>query len=151
MTFQTVLIDGVWRDADTTQAFRAENPATCEPLEDEYPVSSWHDCDAALTAAVKAAKAMREDPRFDTARYLLTDVRGVTAFSISIVGLEALANLDAERFFHVRRPNSLGAPLAAGHQPHALFVDMHGLEIVQQAASLAQRRKVKPHDDHDDV
>ena len=45
MTIQNVLIAGRWRAANAAQTFRAENPRTKEPLPDEYPVSSWTDCD----------------------------------------------------------------------------------------------------------
>ena len=42
--------------------FQAENPATGEPLPEVYPVSGWDDCDAALTAAAKAARSLRRVP-----------------------------------------------------------------------------------------
>jgi len=60
MALQRVLINGQWRDADSTGTFQSFNPATKEPLADEYPVSSWSDCDAALTAAAAAFEEMRE-------------------------------------------------------------------------------------------
>ncbi|MBC8352102.1 MAG: aldehyde dehydrogenase (NADP(+)) [Planctomycetes bacterium] len=59
MALQQVLIAGNWRDAHSTKTFRANNPATKEPLADEYPVSSWDDCDAALEAAAAASVVMR--------------------------------------------------------------------------------------------
>ena len=59
MTLQKVLIAGQWRDAQATKSFQADNPATKEALPDEYPVSSWEDCDAALAAAAAAAVALR--------------------------------------------------------------------------------------------
>ena len=58
MTAQ-VLIAGRWRDADAVGTFQATNPATNETLPAEFPVSSWKDCDAALDAAVEAAREMR--------------------------------------------------------------------------------------------
>jgi NADP-dependent aldehyde dehydrogenase len=70
MTVQPVLINGQWRDAVATSTFRAENPATCEPLPDEYPVSSWKDCEAALEAATAAFEVMRGMPGDDMARFL---------------------------------------------------------------------------------
>jgi NADP-dependent aldehyde dehydrogenase len=54
MPVHPVLIDGRWRESKSSGTFRADNPATGEPLADEYPVSSWADCDAALAAAVRA-------------------------------------------------------------------------------------------------
>jgi alpha-ketoglutaric semialdehyde dehydrogenase len=47
---QPVLIAGKWREANSSGSFRAENPATREPL-DEFPISTWADCDDALQAA----------------------------------------------------------------------------------------------------
>src|SRR5687768_8600720 len=58
MSTQPVLIAGAWRPANSSGTFRAENPATREPL-DEFPVSTWDDCDEALTAAAQAAEQMR--------------------------------------------------------------------------------------------
>ncbi|MGI8982446.1 MAG: aldehyde dehydrogenase (NADP(+)) [Pirellulaceae bacterium] len=59
MPIQPVLINGSWRPASASSTFRGENPATTEPLPEEYPVSTWQDCDAALAAAVEAAAEMR--------------------------------------------------------------------------------------------
>ena len=57
---QPVLIAGQWRPADSQQSFQAHNPTTREAIPDEYPVSSWADCDAALEAAQDAARVMRK-------------------------------------------------------------------------------------------
>lgn len=64
-----ILIAGRWRPADSSGTFRSENPATCEPLE-EYPVSSWADCDEALSAAVQAFEEMRRLPAEKIAAFL---------------------------------------------------------------------------------
>src|SRR4051794_128526 len=50
MPTQPVLIANRWRPANSSGSFRAENPATREPL-DEFPISTWADCDEALQAA----------------------------------------------------------------------------------------------------
>jgi 2,5-dioxopentanoate dehydrogenase len=50
---QPILIAGQWRPANASSTFRAENPATRQPL-DEFPVSTWQDCDDALRAASEA-------------------------------------------------------------------------------------------------
>src|SRR4051812_18084279 len=50
MPTQPVLIANHWRAANSSGSFRAENPATREPL-DEFPISTWADCDEALQAA----------------------------------------------------------------------------------------------------
>ncbi|MEM1295218.1 MAG: aldehyde dehydrogenase (NADP(+)) [Verrucomicrobiota bacterium] len=51
---QPVLIAGEWRQAQSSGTFQAENPATKSPLSDEYPFSTWADCDAALQSASEA-------------------------------------------------------------------------------------------------
>ena len=55
-----VLIAGQWRPAESSSTFQAYNPSTRDAIADEYPVSSWSDCDAALSAAVDAAREMRK-------------------------------------------------------------------------------------------
>lgn len=50
-----VFIGGEWRDSDAEGVFEPENPATGEKLGRAFPVSSWSDCDRALTAALDAA------------------------------------------------------------------------------------------------
>jgi NADP-dependent aldehyde dehydrogenase len=59
MTMQPVLIAGRWRPAVATTSFHAENPATGQRLPEDYPVSEWADCDAALAAAARAAEQLR--------------------------------------------------------------------------------------------
>lgn len=59
MSTQPVLINGQWRTSQASASFRAENPSTRKPLEPEYPISSWADCDAALSAAAHAALQLR--------------------------------------------------------------------------------------------
>ncbi len=56
--------------AQAAGVFHAENPATGEPLPDEYPISTWADCDAALTAAAKAAPLLRAAPPEQIADFL---------------------------------------------------------------------------------
>src|SRR5437879_4239663 len=64
-----VLIAGNWRPAKSSGTFRAENPATKEPL-DEYPISTWDDCDEALSAAAEAFEQMRRMPADKVAAFL---------------------------------------------------------------------------------
>ena len=70
MTTQPVLINGQWRAAQAAGTFQAENPAAGELLPDVYPISSWADCDAALTAAAQAATKLRETPAESIASFL---------------------------------------------------------------------------------
>lgn len=57
---QPVLIAGKWLPSRNSGVFHAENPALRKPLPDEYPVSSWEDCNDALNAAAETAQAMRD-------------------------------------------------------------------------------------------
>jgi NADP-dependent aldehyde dehydrogenase len=70
MSVLPILIDGQWREADAVSTFQAENPATCQMLDGEYPVSSWADCDAALNAATRAFDAMRKLPANHIATFM---------------------------------------------------------------------------------
>ncbi len=90
MQLQPILIDGRWRQADVAGTFRAENPATCEPLADSYPVSSWRDCDAALDAAVVAADRLRGMSGAQIGRFLDRAAERIDAGRDAIVRLAHL-------------------------------------------------------------
>ncbi len=62
MPVEKVLIAGEWREAKATSSFHAENPATAQPLEGEFPVSGWQDINDALAAAATAAVELRSVP-----------------------------------------------------------------------------------------
>ncbi len=70
MSIQPVLIAGEWRPAEAAGAFQADNPATAQPLEPVFPVSSWADVDRALDAASAAAAALRVTPPEQIADFL---------------------------------------------------------------------------------
>ncbi len=70
MATRQVLIAGKWQNAQASGTFTTENPATGQKLPDEYPISSWSDCDAALTAAAEAAVAMRSIAADSIAKFL---------------------------------------------------------------------------------
>jgi len=65
-----VLIAGQWRAAKAARYFSSVNPTTGEELSEEYPVSEWEDCDAALTAAAAAAAEIRALPAETIAGFL---------------------------------------------------------------------------------
>ena len=67
---EPVLIDGQWRTALASGSFRAENPATTAALPGEFPISTWADCEAALTAATTAAGRLRETAPEAIAQFL---------------------------------------------------------------------------------
>jgi NADP-dependent aldehyde dehydrogenase len=70
MPLQPVLIRGEWRPAHATGSFRSVNPADGTPFPEEFPVSGWPDCDAALSAAVAAAADLAAVPREKIAQFL---------------------------------------------------------------------------------
>jgi NADP-dependent aldehyde dehydrogenase len=67
---RSILIAGAWREARASSTFRAENPATRQPLADAYPVSNWDDCDAALEAAAAAFEVLRTLPGEKLSQFL---------------------------------------------------------------------------------
>ena len=74
-----VLIAGAWRPSEAVGTFQAENPATREKLADEYPISSWADCEAALAAAATAAQTLRGMPGSRVAEFLEVLAAGIEA------------------------------------------------------------------------
>ena len=67
---QPVLLAGRWQPASAAGTFRAENPATKEPLDELFPISFWADCEQALDAAVAAAEKLRNVSAETIARFL---------------------------------------------------------------------------------
>lgn len=59
MPIHKVLIGGTWRDSDATGTFQADDPQAAAAIAEDYPVSSWSECEAALDAAVVAGERMR--------------------------------------------------------------------------------------------
>ncbi|MDP9038092.1 MAG: aldehyde dehydrogenase family protein [Acidobacteriota bacterium] len=70
MAAERVWIGGRWRAAKAVSSFGATNPATGQPLEGEFPVSGWQDCDEALMASASAARALRLAEPEELARFL---------------------------------------------------------------------------------
>src|SRR5688572_14653110 len=87
MSVQRVLIAGQWRDAAATGTFQAENPATKSPLPEQYPISTWSDCDAALDAAVRAAAELRELPPTTLADFLDRYAQGIEAKADALIAM----------------------------------------------------------------
>lgn len=85
MPLHPVLIAGQWRPARSTGGFRATNPATGEKLPDEFPVSDWADCDAALAAATGAAEILRALPPEKIARFLTRFAERIEARKAELV------------------------------------------------------------------
>ncbi len=80
-----VLIAGSWRAAEAAGTFQSENPATKEKLADEYPISSWADCEAALAAADAAAKVLRDVPGSRLAEFLEVMAAGIESRAAELV------------------------------------------------------------------
>jgi 2,5-dioxopentanoate dehydrogenase len=86
MGTHNILIAGRWRPAKSSASFRAENPATKQPL-DEFPVSTWDDCDEALSAAAEAFKQLRRIPSEKIADFLEAFASRIEARKDEIVRL----------------------------------------------------------------
>jgi NADP-dependent aldehyde dehydrogenase len=70
MAIQPILIAGKWQASDGRETFRAEDPAQCAPSTDEYPISTWRQCEVALDAARRAFEELRTTPPEQIARFL---------------------------------------------------------------------------------
>ena len=105
-----VLIDGQWQPAQAAGTFHAENPATGEPLPDEYPISAWADCEAVLAAAAKAAPVLRAAAPGQIADFLTRYASRIEERAGEIV---EMANLEtglpkAPRLAEVELPRTTG-------------------------------------------
>src|SRR5206468_3543349 len=85
MSTHPVLIGGAWRAANASGSFGSENPATGERLADEFPISTWADCDAALDAAVDAARELRTVPPEHIANFLTRFAERIEARAAELV------------------------------------------------------------------
>ena len=70
MAVHQVLINGQWQASNSTGTFQADDPKAAAPIPEDYPVSSWPECEAALDAAVTAFEGLRETPRGKIAEFL---------------------------------------------------------------------------------
>src|SRR5438874_4873797 len=110
MPTQPILINGQWRAAHAAETFHAENPATGETLPDEFPISAWDDCDAALNAAAEAASLLRETSAERIATFLTRFAERIEARCEEIV---EIANLEtalpkSPRLAEVELPRTTG-------------------------------------------
>jgi 2,5-dioxopentanoate dehydrogenase len=65
-----VLIAGKWQPSSSNEFFQSHNPSENRPLPDQFPISSWAECDSIIAAAVEAAAALRQLPRTQIAAFL---------------------------------------------------------------------------------
>jgi NADP-dependent aldehyde dehydrogenase len=87
MPTHPILIAGKWRESRSTGSFRATNPATGEPIEGDYPVSDWTDCDEAMTAAAEAAILLRAMQPERIAKFLTRFAERIEARAAELVDL----------------------------------------------------------------
>jgi NADP-dependent aldehyde dehydrogenase len=87
MPTHPILIAGKWRESRSAGSFRATNPATGEPIEGDYPVSSWADCDEALKAAAEASLLLRALQPERIARFLTRFAERIEARAAELVDL----------------------------------------------------------------
>jgi NADP-dependent aldehyde dehydrogenase len=85
MSTYPVLIAGQWRAAQSGESFHAENPVTGEALPEEFPVSAWMDCDAALSGAARAAIELRDAPPEKIAGFLQRFAERIETRAVEIV------------------------------------------------------------------
>jgi NADP-dependent aldehyde dehydrogenase len=84
-----VLVGGRWREANASGVFHASNPATGATLDAAFPISTWDDCNAALSSAVTAAEHMLELPAEQLAKFLESYAAGIEASAETIVAAAA--------------------------------------------------------------
>jgi NADP-dependent aldehyde dehydrogenase len=110
MSLQPILIAGEWRAARATGVFRAENPALGQPLPDEYPISDWADCNAALTAAAEAAALLRATPPEKIAAFLAQFAERIEKRAVEIVEMAHLESAlpKSPRLADVELPRTTG-------------------------------------------
>ncbi len=65
-----ILVAGAWRPATALDSYRAFDPAAGTPHDTAWPVSGWADVDAALDAAVAAARQLAALPDEARATFL---------------------------------------------------------------------------------
>ncbi|HEY3395808.1 MAG TPA: aldehyde dehydrogenase (NADP(+)) [Lacipirellulaceae bacterium] len=91
MATEPLLIGGQWRPGKETGTIQAVNPANGETLPHKYPISSWDDCDAALSAAAAAAVELESLPPTAISAFLESYADRLAAHSDEIC---AQANLE---------------------------------------------------------
>lgn len=88
---QPILIQGEWRPSRSTRTFTALNPATKQPLAEQYPVSPWAEIDAAVQAAAAAFREVRNWPGERFAAFLEAYAAGIEKQAARLV---ELANIE---------------------------------------------------------
>jgi len=100
-----VLINGQWREANSSGTFHAFNPTTTEALPEQFPVSSWADVEEALDAATVAFAELRQTPSEKIADFLEGFAANIEENSDSI---RAAAHLETALPLDTRLVGELG-------------------------------------------
>jgi NADP-dependent aldehyde dehydrogenase len=110
MQTQPILVAGRWRAGQPTGTFHAENPATGQPLPEQYPVSAWTDCDAALAAAAEVISVLRASPPDQIARFLTRFAERIEGRAAEIVEMAHLETAlpRSPRLAEVELPRTTG-------------------------------------------
>ncbi len=87
MTTQQVLIAGQWQNAEAESQFQPMDPTRGEIIDTSYPVSSWSDCDAALSAAAEAFSQMQSVSKEKIAQFLEAYATAIEKNSQAIVDI----------------------------------------------------------------
>lgn len=87
MSKQPVLIDGQWRASIGASSFRAVNPATREPLADEYFVSPWAEVEQAIVAADRVTRELRNAPGELFAKFLERFAERIEARAADLIAI----------------------------------------------------------------
>ena len=90
MTTHQVLINGQWRDSDSSGTFQANDPKAAAPIPEDFPVSSWAECETALDAATACFEQLRSTSRQDIAKFLDAYADRIDARSEEIRTMAAL-------------------------------------------------------------
>ena len=90
MTTHQVLINGQWQESDSSGTFQANDPKAAAPIPEDYPISSWAECESALNVATACFEKLRSTPRADIAKFLDTYADRIDARSDEIRAMAAL-------------------------------------------------------------
>lgn len=105
MAMHKVLINGQWREANSSGTFNAFNPVTTEPLDEQFPISAWADINEALDAAGAAFAELRKTSPAKIADFLEGFATNIEANSEQI---RTVANIETALPLDTRLEGELG-------------------------------------------
>jgi alpha-ketoglutaric semialdehyde dehydrogenase len=110
MQSEPVLIAGQWQPSKSSGTFTSINPTTLQPLANQFPISTWADCDAALASANDAAVALRAAGPEPIAKFLEDYAARIEAAKDQLVEIafQETALAKAPRLSDVELPRTTG-------------------------------------------